>query len=181
MHGADRAPLPRESSASMSRRAKKQQSDRAPVSGTRVSNKSRSQRKQERRKAQPVLAVVRSAVASSVPASASPPVVELAPGGVADTSPLPAASRAAERPLADEALPDVELSFFEGWSAPAPSVAPGAVVEPPQSLTDDVDSLLLTPAQQERRQWFRRQVTTLIAGMGALGTVAVVARLASLL
>ncbi|HYO93091.1 MAG TPA: hypothetical protein VER33_01215 [Polyangiaceae bacterium] len=169
----------------MSRRAKKQQSDRAPVSGTRVSNKSRSQRKQQRRKAKPVLALVQIPATSSAPspvaaASSLPAVKSLAPAQVAESWRPLAANEGAERSVA-EALPDVELSFFDGGSALAPSVAPAAASEPVQSLTDDVDSLLLTPEQQQRRQWFRRQVTTLMAGMGALGTVAIVARIASLL
>jgi hypothetical protein len=93
---------------------------------------------------------------------------------------LPVAKPAADRPLADEALLDVELSFFEGGSSPVP-VASDVVVEPSQLVADEVDSLLLTPEQQRRRQWFRRQVTALMAGMGAFGTAAALVRIASLL
>jgi hypothetical protein len=75
----------------------------------------------------------------------------------------------------------VELSFFEGWSASSSDVSALVVAEPSPFLTDDVDSLLLTPQQQQRRQWFRRQVTALMAGMGVFGTVAIAARVASLL
>ena len=74
----------------------------------------------------------------------------------------------------------MELSFFEGGTLPV-AVAPDDLAEPPQLMADEVDSVLLTPAQQQRRQWFRRQVMTLMAGMSALGTAAVVVRVASLL
>jgi hypothetical protein len=75
----------------------------------------------------------------------------------------------------------VERSFFEGWSALAPDECARAVAEPSSLTTDDVDSLRLTPEQQQRRQWFRRQVSALMAGMGALGTAAIAVRIASLL
>jgi hypothetical protein len=92
----------------------------------------------------------------------------------------PAIAPVAACPLAD-GLPDVERSFFEAWSLSPPAV----VAEPSQlvddDVTDDVDSLLLTPEQQLRRQWFRRQVTALMTGMGAFGTLAVVVHIASLL
>jgi hypothetical protein len=74
----------------------------------------------------------------------------------------------------------VELSFFEGGSLSV-LVASDPVVEPSPQVADDDDALRLTPAQQERRQWFRRQVMALMAGMSALGTAAVVVRIASLL
>jgi hypothetical protein len=93
----------------------------------------------------------------------------------------PAAKLAAEPPFADEALPHVELSFFEGWSASAPEQPAIAVAEPSPLITDDVDSLRLTPEQQQRRQWFRRQVSALMAGMGAFSTAAIAIRIASLL
>jgi hypothetical protein len=92
----------------------------------------------------------------------------------------PAAAKPAAEPLFfDEALLEVELSFFDGGSASDPGVS--AVAELSPLLTDDVDSLLLTPEQQQRRQWFRRQVTALMAGMGAFGTAAIAVRIASLL
>jgi hypothetical protein len=93
----------------------------------------------------------------------------------------PAAKLAAEPPLSDEALPDVERSFFEGWSALAPDESVIAVAELSPLITDDVDSLRLTPEQQQRRQWFRRQVSALMAALGAFGTAAIAVRLASLL
>lgn len=158
----------------MSRRAKKQHSDRAPRSGTRSS-----QRKQ-RRKGKPVLVVVPNAMSSSSALTTAPAAagaVEAAPA-----SPSPSAAKpAAEPAFADEALPEVELTFFEGWSALAPDVSAIAVEEPSPLITDDVDSLRLTPEQQQRRQWFRRQVTALMAGMGAFGTAAIAVRIASLL
>jgi hypothetical protein len=74
----------------------------------------------------------------------------------------------------------VELSFFEGWSASA-SEASAVLVAEPEFITDDVDSLRLTPEQQQRRQWFRQQVAALMAGLGALGTAAIAVRIVSLL
>ena len=164
----------------MSRRAKKQHSERAPRSGTRSS-----QRKQQRRNAKPVLAVVPNAIASSsvlpTAAAAAPRAVRPAPAR-APASLLPAAAKpAAEPPFSDEALADVELSFFEGWCAAAPDVSAIVVAEPSPLITDDVDSLLLTPEQQQRRQWFRRRVTALMAGMGVFGAAAIAVRIASLL
>jgi hypothetical protein len=85
-------------------------------------------------------------------------------------------SPAADCPPVDEVLPDVERSFFDESSS---SVPPGAAES--ELDADDVDTLLLTPAQQQRRQWFRRQVMALVAGMGAFGTAAVAVRIASLL
>jgi hypothetical protein len=151
----------------MSRRAKKQQSERAPVSGTHFSNERPSQRKkqrvgrrkQERRKSNALLAVVPSEVSNSAP-----------PDSVAAAAPI----------SADEALLDVERSFFEAGSLSEAAASDLAVTES-QPAPDDGDSLLLTPEQQQRRQWFRRQVTTLVAGMGAFGTIAVAVRIASLL
>jgi hypothetical protein len=164
----------------MSRRAKKQHSDRAPRSGTRSS-----QRKQQRRQAKPVLAVVPNAISSSsaleTAAVAATGAVEPAPAR-APASLLPAAAKpAAEPPFSHEALADVELSFFEGWRASAPDVSAVVAAEPSPFITDDVDSLLLTPQQQQRRQWLRRQVTALMAGMGVFGTAAIAVRIASLL
>lgn len=175
------APCPRELSI-MSRRAKKQRSERGPVSGTHSSG-----RKQQRRKARPVLVVVPNAISSSsalITAASAPGAVEVAPAPTPAGLPSPAANLAAEPPLSDEALLDVELSFFEGWSTLASEVS--AVAEPSPLITDDVDtedvdSLRLTPEQHQRRQWFRRQVTVLMAGMGALGTAAIAVRIASLL
>jgi hypothetical protein len=144
----------------MSRRAKKQHSDRAPHSAR------SSQRKQQRRKAKPVLVVVPNALASG--------------SGLTTTAAAPGAV-APEPSFFDEALLDVELSFFEGCSASAPDVS--AIEEPSPLITDDddVDCLRLTPEQQQRRQWFRRQVTALMAGMGVFGAAAVAVRIASLL
>src|SRR5687767_8287739 len=116
----------------MSRRAKKQHSERAPLSGTRSS-----QRKQQRRKAKPVLVVVPNAISSSSAltiAAAAPGGVEPAPAGASAGLLPPAAKLAAEPPFADEALPDVELSFFEGWSALAPDES--AVAEASPLITD---------------------------------------------
>jgi hypothetical protein len=166
----------------MSRRAKKQYSDRAPLSGTRSS-----QRKQKRRKAKqakPVLAVVPNAITSSsalTTSAAAPAAVEAAPAPALASLLPPTAKLTAEPPSADEALPDMELSFFERWCASAPDVSISAVAEPSPLITDDVDAPRLTPEQQQRRQWFRRQVTALMAGMGALGTAGVALRIASLL
>jgi hypothetical protein len=163
----------------MSRRAKKQHSDRAPLSGTRSR-----QRKQQRRKAKPVLVVVPNAISSSSAltiAAAAPGAVESAPAGAPAGLLPPAAKLAAEPPFADEALLDVERSFFEAWSALAPDESAIAVAEPSALITDDVDSLRLTSEQQLRRQWFRRHVSALMAGMGALGTAAIAVRIASLL
>jgi hypothetical protein len=191
----------------MSRRAKKQHSHRAPVSGTRSSSERGSQRKQERRKAKPVLAVVASSAASNAAAPATAAAdaggsditavaavrgsdvaaapaargaEELAPARAPESVLPTAAHPAAESPLADEALAELELSFFEGWKEPAPD-ASSVLAEPSQLATDDVDSMLLTPEQQQRRQGFRRQVTALMAGMGAFSAAAVVAHIASLL
>jgi hypothetical protein len=75
----------------------------------------------------------------------------------------------------------VEFSFFEGWSLSPRAASPAVVEEPSPIVSDDADSVLLTPEQQQRRQWFRRQVTALMAGMGAFGTAAVMVRVASLL
>jgi len=160
----------------MSRRAKKQQSARAPLSGTRSS-----QRKQQRRKAKPVLLVVPNAISSRSELTAAPGAVEPAPAR-STAGLLPAAAKlAAEPPFSDEALADVERSFFEGWSASAPE-APAIEASPHLSdFPDDVDSLLLTPEQQQRRQGFRRKVAALMAGMGAFGTAAIAVRIASLL
>jgi hypothetical protein len=83
-------------------------------------------------------------------------------------------------PLAFEALPDVELSFFERGSLLVPD-ASDVVAERSQLGADEADSMLLTPEQHQRRQWFRRQVMALMAGLSALGTAAVVVRIASLL
>ena len=132
----------------MSRRAKKQQSERAPVSGTRFSNERPNQRKKQR-------GVRRASVAALV-------------------------TTAAEHPLADEAMLDVERSFFEGTSSSQPAASAFVVTESEPAIDDD-DAVLLTPEQQQRRQWLRRQVTTLVAGMGAFGAVAVAVRIASLL
>jgi hypothetical protein len=90
------------------------------------------------------------------------------------------AKPATEPSFADEALTDVELSFFERGIMSAPDVSTIVIAEPSPLIADDVDSLL-TPEQQERRQWFRRKVTALMAGMGALATAAIAIRLASLL
>jgi hypothetical protein len=151
----------------MSRRAKKQQSDRAPASGTRFSNERPNQRKkqrvgrrgQERRRSKALLAVVPSDVSNSAPR---------------------APNAAAEHPLSDEALLDGERSFFQGGILSEPAVSDFLVTESQPAIDDD-DSLLLTPEQQQRRRWFRRQVTRLVAGMGAFGTIAMAARIASLL
>jgi hypothetical protein len=75
----------------------------------------------------------------------------------------------------------VELAFFEGRSWTAPDSPAVTVAEPSELVADDVDSLLLTPEEQQRRQWFRRQVTALMAVMGAFGAAAFVMRVASLL
>jgi hypothetical protein len=175
----------------MSRRAKKQQTDRAPkpqtdrapVSGTRTSKARGRQRKQQRQKSKSALVVVPSqAFNSAPPASVAAPAgsAEVALAAAPASWHLPVATPAAASRLADEALADVELSFFEGGSSPV-SVASDALAEPPQLVADEVDSVLLTPEQQQRRQWFRRQVMTLMAGMSAFGTAAVVVRIASLL
>jgi hypothetical protein len=149
----------------MSRRAKKQHSARAALSGTRSS-----QRNQQRRKAKPLLVV-----------AAAPGAVEPTPGR-APVRLLPAAAKlAAEPPFPDEALADVELAFFEGGSASAPDVPTIDAAELSPLITDDVDSLLLTSEQQQRRQWFRRRVTALMAVMGAFGAVSIAVRIASLL
>lgn len=175
----------------MSRRAKKQQSDRAPASGTGFSNprpnrrkKQRvGQREQERRRSKALLAVVPSDVSKSAPpdsvAAAAPGSAELAPPrGLAS---LPRATNAAaEHPLSDEALLDVERCFFQGGSLSEPTVSDRLVTESEPAIADD-DSLLLTLEQQQRRRWFRRHVTRLVAGMGAFGTVAMAVRIASLL
>jgi hypothetical protein len=95
--------------------------------------------------------------------------------------PPAAAKLEAEPPFVEEALLDVELSFFERGSALAPDVSTSAVAEPCPLITDDVYSVRLTPEQQQRRQWFRRRVTALMAGMGAFGTAAIAIRIASLL
>jgi hypothetical protein len=170
----------------MSRRAKKQkqQTDRAPLSGTRISNERGRQRKQQRRKSKPALVVVPSQVSDSAPptslaaAAAGPAMVAPAPAPA--SLPLPVANPGADCLLADEALADVELSFFEGASLPVP-VASDVAAEPSPLEADEDDCMLLTPEQQQRRQWFRRQVTALMAGMSALGTAAIVVRIASLL
>jgi hypothetical protein len=151
----------------MSRRAKKQQSDRAPASGIRFSNERPNQRKkqrvgqrgQERRRSKALLAVV--------------------PSDVSDRAPR-APNAVSEHPLSDEALLDVERSFFQGGILSEPAVSDLRVTESQPAIDDD-DSLLLTPEQQQRRRWFRRQVTRLVAGMGAFGTVAMAVRIASLL
>jgi hypothetical protein len=169
----------------MSRRAKKQKqpTERAPVSGTRASNERDRQRKQQRRKSKPVLVVVPSQVSNSAspasPAAAAAGSAEVALAPAPASLQLTVASPGADCPLADEALTDVELSFFAGGSLPAP-VASDVTSEPSQ-LEADEDDCLLTPEQQQRRQWFRRQVMALMAGMGALGMAAVVVRAASLL
>jgi hypothetical protein len=75
----------------------------------------------------------------------------------------------------------VERSFFEGWNASALDLSATVVADPSPLITDDADALLLTPEQQQRRQWFRRQVTALMAGMGAFGAAAIAVRIASLL
>ena len=147
----------------MSRRAKKQQSERAPLSGTRFSNERPNPRKKQRGG--------RRALESRKPEA--PLVV---PNEVAGSA------APAEHSLAVEglALLDVERSFFEGSSSWEPA-ASDFVVTGPEPATDDDDALLLTPEQQRRRQWFRRRVTTLVAGLGAFGVVAVAVRIASLL
>ena len=164
----------------MSRRAKKQHSDRAPLSGTR-----NSQRKQQRRKAKPGLVVVPNAPSSSstLTAGAAAEAGTLEPGpALGPASLLPPAAKLAAEPASSDHVPlDVELSFFEGASASAPDVSTVILAEPSPLITDDVDPLLLTPEQQQRRQWFRRQVTALMAGMGAFGTAAIAVRIASLL
>jgi hypothetical protein len=155
----------------MTRRSKKQQSDRPPLSGTRSSNERPNQRRpqrsgrreQERRKPKARL-VVPSEVSNSAP-----------PDSVASP-----ARPIAEHPLADEGLSDVERAFFEQGLSSEP-VAPDLVPTTSQPVVDDDDSLRLTPEQQQRRRWFRRRVTTLVAGMAAFGTVAAAVRLASLL
>jgi hypothetical protein len=175
----------------MSRRAKKQQSDRAPASGTRFSNERPNQRKkqrvgqrgQERRRSKALLAVVPSDVSNSAPpdsvAAAARGSAELAPPrGLASLPRAPNA--AAEHPLSDEALLDVERSFFQGGILSEPAVSDFLVTESQPAIDDD-DALLLTPEQQQRRRWFRRQVTRLVAGMGAFGTIAMAVRIASLL
>jgi hypothetical protein len=159
----------------MSRRAKKRQSDRAPASGTRFSNERPNQRKKqrvgqrgkERRGSKALLAVVTSDASNSAP-----------PGDLASLPRTPSA--AAEHPLSDESLLDVERSFFQGGILSEPAVSDFLVTESQPAIDDD-DSLLLTPEQQQRRRWFRRQVTRLVAGMGAFGTVAMALRIASLL
>ena len=168
----------------MSRRAQKQQSDRAPLSGTHVSNERgrQSKQKQKRRKSKPVLAVVPTQVSKSAPpalvAAASPHAAELAPArSPASLQPIAAVAAC---PLAD-GLPEVERSFFEGWSLSPPAIVAESSRLIDDDVTDDVDSLLLTPEQQLRRQWFRRQVTALMTGMGAFGTLAVMVHIASLL
>jgi hypothetical protein len=175
----------------MSRRAKKQQSDRAPASGTRFSNERPNQRKKqrvgkrglERRRSKALLAVVPSEVSNSAPpdsvAAAARGSAELTPPrGLASLPRTPNA--AAEHPLFDEALLDVESAFFQGGIL-SEATASDPLVTESQPAIDADDSWLLTPEQQQRRQWFRRQVTRLVAGMGAFGTVAMAVRIASLL
>jgi hypothetical protein len=164
----------------MSRRARKQQSDRAPASGARSSNERGRQRKQqrvsrreqERPKSKAALVVVPHPVSDKAQLEAAREPTSLQGA---------AANRAAEWPLSDGALPDVELAFFEGWSLSAPDSSGAMDTEPSELIADDVASPLLTPEEQQRRQWFRRQVTALMAGMGAFGAAAVVMRVASLL
>ena len=175
----------------MSRRARKQQSNRAPASGTRFSNERGrqrkqqrvSQREQERRKSKAALVVVPNQVSdSALPASAAAAsCAQLEPAPAPASLQGPAANAAPECPLADGALPDVELAFFAGWSLSAPESSAVIIAEPPELISDDVDCPLLTPEEQQRRQWFRRHVTALMAGMGAFGAAAVVMRVASLL
>jgi hypothetical protein len=172
----------------MSRRAKKQQSERAPASGTRSSSERPSSRKkqragrrgQERRKSKAQLAVVPSEVSNR-----PPPASVAAPGSAELATPReracppPAASAATGTALADEGLLEVERSFFEGGSV-LERAAADLVTESPPAI-DEGDSLLLTPEQLQRRRWFRRQVAALVAGLGAFGTIAVAVRVASLL
>jgi hypothetical protein len=160
----------------MSRRAKKRHSDRGPLSGTRTSR-----RKQERRKAKPVLTVLPNPSSSNLVPTAAPAAVDTAPARAPESSLPSAAKLATAAPFSDEALPDVERSFFEGWNASALDLSATVVADPSPLITDDADALLLTPEQQQRRQWFRRQVTALMAGMGAFGAAAIAVRIASLL
>jgi len=174
----------------MSRRAKKQHSDRAPSSGTRFSNDRANQRKkrvgrlaQESQKPKALRVVVSSDVSTSarsdLAASAERGATELAPLRAASSS-LPAASPAAAHPFPDGALLEVERAFFEGASS-SESAASDLLVSNSQPAMSEEESLLLTPKQQQRREWFRRKVATLMAGMGTLATVAVAVRIASLL
>lgn len=161
----------------MSRRAKKRHSSPAPLSGARSS-----QRKQRPGKPKPVLVVVPNEVSgSAAPAAAAPAASKLAPVQALGSLLPPPAQPTAEPPFSDEALEDLELSFFERGSALASGEPASAGAEPsPLSIEDDL-ALRLTPEQQQRRRWFRRQVSALMAGMAALGTAAIAVRLASLL
>ena len=141
----------------MSRRAKKQRSERAPVSGTRFSNQRPKQskkqragrREQERRKSKALLVVVPSEVASSAPSDSG---AAAAPGSAEISSLRPlaslvsAADSAVEHLLPDEDLLEVERAFFERSSV-SELPAPELVVTESEPASDDDVSLLLTPEE----------------------------------
>lgn len=158
----------------MTRRAQEQRSNES--NATRRSVRARGSRRQRRKGAR-----VRLDGASH---STEPPrvsdVTELAGpvSGVTDVpDPDPATPASSVEPRADEAsdttdeLADFERAFFDS--------AVSSWVSQPEPWLDDEpeENPLLSPEHLRRRLWFRRQVTRLMAGLGAFSVVVVVMRL----